>query len=191
MCDKVWYGKVPSEHRSAFTAGIAYLSLVGATAFPNLAQSFTQHQGRSNVTLPTTSAWWEIKSTHDALAAGRLPNEHCVQDRSSREPAMRCAWCGCDKDLGAFSGAQKKKPATKRKCTSCTAAATATAMGDGSDRTRQTEVDWSILKTTANERFVAGQYDVGAHHHVCYTIMCMLNRLRACRFEGVCVHGSK
>ena len=38
---------------------------------------------------------------------------------------MRCACCGCDKDLGAFSGAQKKKPASKRKCTSCTAATAA------------------------------------------------------------------
>ena len=40
---------------------------------------------------------------------------------------MRCVYCGCDKDAGAFSSAQKKKPVAKRRCISCTAAAT----GDG------------------------------------------------------------
>ena len=44
-----------------------------------------------------------------------------VQYYASREVAMRCVCCGCDKDCGAFSGAQKKKAAAKRKCTSCTA----------------------------------------------------------------------
>ena len=37
---------------------------------------------------------------------------------------MRCVYCGCDKDAGAFSSAQKKKPVAKRRCISCTAAAT-------------------------------------------------------------------
>ena len=41
---------------------------------------------------------------------------------------MRCVSCGCDKDAGAFSGPQTKKPVAKRKCISSTAAAT----GDGS-----------------------------------------------------------
>ena len=36
---------------------------------------------------------------------------------------MRCVCCGCDKDAGAFSGAQKKKAVGKRRCVSCTAAA--------------------------------------------------------------------
>ena len=36
---------------------------------------------------------------------------------------MRCVACGSDKRGADFSGAQKKKPATQRKCTSCTAAA--------------------------------------------------------------------
>ena len=40
---------------------------------------------------------------------------------------MRCVYCGCDKDAGAFSSAQKKKPVAKRRCISCTAA----AAGDG------------------------------------------------------------
>ena len=40
---------------------------------------------------------------------------------------MRCVYCGCVKDAGAFSSAQKKKPVAKRRCISCTAAAT----GDG------------------------------------------------------------
>ena len=34
---------------------------------------------------------------------------------------MLCACCGCNKDPRAFSGTQKKKPAAKRKCASCTA----------------------------------------------------------------------
>ena len=36
---------------------------------------------------------------------------------------MRCVHCGCDKDAGAFSSAQKKKPVAKRRCISCAAAA--------------------------------------------------------------------
>ena len=44
---------------------------------------------------------------------------------------MRCVHCGCEKDAGAFSGAQKKKPVAKRTCISCTAAA-ATSDGGGS-----------------------------------------------------------
>ena len=39
---------------------------------------------------------------------------------------MRCVYCGCDKDAGAFSGAQKKKAVGKRRCISCTASAAAT-----------------------------------------------------------------
>ena len=35
---------------------------------------------------------------------------------------MRCMVCGCDKAPAAFTGAQKKRPAAKRKCASCTAA---------------------------------------------------------------------
>ena len=35
---------------------------------------------------------------------------------------MRCVVCGCDKAPAAFSGAQKKRPAAKRKCAACTAA---------------------------------------------------------------------
>ena len=34
---------------------------------------------------------------------------------------MRCAFCGNEKEAHAFSGAQKKKPATTRKCALCTA----------------------------------------------------------------------
>lgn len=36
---------------------------------------------------------------------------------------MRCFVCGCDKGPAGFSGAQKKRPAAKRKCSACTAAA--------------------------------------------------------------------
>jgi hypothetical protein len=35
---------------------------------------------------------------------------------------MRCVVCGCDKGPAGFSGAQKKRPAAKRKCAACTAA---------------------------------------------------------------------
>ena len=35
---------------------------------------------------------------------------------------MRCVVCGCDKAPADFSGAQKKRPAAKRKCAECTAA---------------------------------------------------------------------
>ena len=35
---------------------------------------------------------------------------------------MRCVVCGCDKGPAGFSGAQKKRPAAKRKCSACTAA---------------------------------------------------------------------
>ena len=34
---------------------------------------------------------------------------------------MRCATCDTNKDLADFSGAQRKKPVAKRKCTACTA----------------------------------------------------------------------
>ena len=41
---------------------------------------------------------------------------------ASKAFRMRCVVCGCDKAPADFSGAQKKRPAAKRKCASCAAA---------------------------------------------------------------------
>ena len=45
-----------------------------------------------------------------------------ARQKGSKAFTMRCMVCGCDKGPAGFSGAQKKRPAAKRKCTACTAA---------------------------------------------------------------------
>ena len=54
---------------------------------------------------------------------------HC-DCSAGNQVAMRCVCCGCDKDAGAFSGAQKRESAAKRTCASCTAAATVNVNDD-------------------------------------------------------------
>ena len=65
---------------------------------------------------------------------------------------MRCVCCGCDKDAGAFSGAQKKKAVAKRSCISCTAAA---ATGDAVDSSSVVAKTSSAVSAGAAQRAVS------------------------------------
>ena len=65
---------------------------------------------------------------------------------------MRCVHCGCNKDAGAFSGAQKKKAVGKRRCISCAAAA---ATGDDVGSTSVAARASSVASAGAAQRAVS------------------------------------
>ena len=57
-----------------------------------------------------------------ALGDCTQQNRSAAAAAASTSFTMRCTVCGCDKGPAGFSGAQKKRPAVKRKCAACTAA---------------------------------------------------------------------
>ena len=84
---------------------------------------------------------------------------------------MRCVVCGCDKPPAAFSGAQKKRSAAKRKCAMCTAANNSNA-GIASPSAASHATDIALLKaapgtatTTTPVGLTAAAVEVTSHVH--------------------------